>query len=147
MSAYDKRYFAMDGGLNYKNILKHFKDQAAGRQSIILIKNPDSDNNGESLKSNFKRQPVHAGLVLVDMADNSDVKKNEMPKLEMVDPTEGDRRRALAKLSQESKDKKMASSTSGIKTYGKGKRAHSSLSSDQKSVKKTVKKTKAVFDD
>lgn len=147
MSAYTKKYFSMDAGLNYKHLLKHFKDQAEGRQSILLIKNPESTNNSDSIKNNFKRQSVHSGLVLVDMGGNNDVKENEMPKVEMVDPTEGDRRRALAKLSQEKKDKKMGSSYPGIKAGGKGKRGHSDTSGESKSVKKLVKKTKALFDD
>jgi len=162
MSAFNKKYFTVEGSLSYKKMLKHFKEQAGGGHSVILISNA---SKSDDLRTRFNRPSVTGGVVLIDMADdaeksNKKKRSDELPKVEMVDPTEADRRRALDKLAEEQHDKRLAqgaSSTHGnIKGNGKGKNGQSAKSNSagtnggkrkQSQVNRVVKKTKELFDD
>ena len=128
MSAYDKKYISQNAGLSYNAFLRHFQDQAKGSASIRLL-GKSSPTRG--LKSKFATPLCHEGFILVDTADkNISNKKGEVIlRLEIVDPNELARRRALEDLSQQEQDKKTA--TEGTKTIKKRKRAHSS-SNDRK---------------
>lgn len=156
MSAFEKKYFSSEGGLNYKALLKHFKDQANGHQNVLAIRSPSQGKSSvggdDGLRTRFNRPTVHSGLVIVDMAKNGsrddDYDEDDAPRVEVIDPTEAQRRRALDRLVQERKDKTIASGN--IKRLGKGKRGHS-LSGDDRAdrsrAKKIVKKTKDFFED
>ena len=107
------------------------------------------------LKSRFSTPLCHEGYILVDRADKeiSNKKGESIPRLEIVDPNELSRRRALEDLSQQQIDKKIAADT--IKTVKVKKRPHSSSnarkthtsSKKKKGVKKVVKRVKDLFDD
>ena len=154
MSAFDKKYFTLDGGLSYKKFLKHFKDQAKGTQKLILLQ--DSGRSVDS-KGPFKTPTTHGSLVLVDLADH--VEKNDsgqLPKVEVVEPTEADRRRALDQVQIEAHDRKTA--TAGLtkptaipngghsKTGSRKGQNRKRKNATASTAKKVIKRSKDFFD-
>ena len=152
MSAFHKKYISQNAGLSYRAFLAHFQDQARGAHSVRLLgKSPVT----RGLKSRFATPLCHDGLILVDQTDRDiENKRGEsIPRLEIVDPNEMGRRRALDEMSQREQDKKTASD--GVKRVKKTKRAHSSsgsrkrrTTSPRRKRKKTQKnKLKDLFDE
>jgi len=153
MSAFQQKYIAQDAGLSYKAFLDHFQNQAKGPQNTAVL-----PNNTGGLKSKLTTPLCHDGFILVDMSDKNI--KNELgetlPRLEVVDPNELIRRRALDELSQQQQDKNIAAD--GTKSTKIRKRPHSSsngrktrISTSSKKkraeVKKLVNRVKDLFDE
>lgn len=153
------KYFSMDGGLSYQKLLKHFKDQANGSRNIGLI----SDYGAiRDTKAGFRRPRLHGSLVLVDMGDGKDAvnKRGEhVPKVEVVDPTEGDRRRAEAQVAEENRRTsgftprsnngatlKKGQSNSG-RQGGKSAKRKSSSTTATAAAKRAIKRAKDIFED
>ena len=157
MSTFHKNYFALEGGLSYKTFLKHFKDQANGTRTAVLMSN--RGKNG-SAKSGFGGPSVRGSLVLVDLADREENVNNDgekMPRIEVVDPTEAERRRALDRVALESSDKKVAKQESERKGNVIKKRNHSATgtgksqnkkrkSASNTVTRKIVKRARDIFD-
>ena len=146
MSVIPKKYISEDLGLGYKKILDHFRNQAKGGQSILLINKPA---NKADIRTRFTKPTIAGSLILVDLADKEH-KNEKMPNVEVMDPTEPDRRRALQEVAEEQWVKKNATDGGrfSIKRPGKGKRAHSTAEGfqGQTLARKAVKRAKDLFD-
>jgi hypothetical protein len=146
------------GVVDYESVLRHFKDQACGRGRIRLIKSKDKTESGQRKN----------GIIL--LAANVDKKdsKTDIPPVTVVDPTEADRKRALGLLESQTNsaseaEKKIQNAKSAIEasaevkhkrptTLYTGKRKRKSVvktgykKPTQKTVKKSVKRRKDIFD-
>lgn len=151
------KYFSVEGGLSYQKLLKHFKDQAKGSRNISLL----SDHGPiRDTKAGFRRPRLHGALVLVDMGDHVDTvnKRGEhVPKVEVVDPTEGDRLRAEAQVADENRrtaqptphpnnggSYRKSQTNSGRRGGKTGKRRAATGTS---AAKKAIKRAKDIFED
>ena len=139
-----KGYYSLDGVVDYKKFLKHFQSQAEGRDKAVLFNG--SQNRG-------KKSKITRPLVVVDLADTSNIADNkaEKPKIEVVEPTEADRLRAVGEIKRESKySDSLARNT--IKGRSSSKRNHSTSgdgkvnSNNKRKVVSKVKRAKDVFD-
>lgn len=94
------QYFALDGGVGYKKILQHFREQALGKGKTRIIPSPAYD----------KRRPRNKNqMVLIDLADTPETDnkdKDVMPKIEVMDPVEAERKRAMDQLQREIEEKR-----------------------------------------
>lgn len=145
MAGYKNNYYSLDGGLSYKTFLKHFKDQARGKQRRVII-----PYNGKNSRFNYPH--VQSSIVLVDLQDRN-VKKEyeaETPKVEIVEPTEAERKRAVEEIRRDLEEEREVTTNRSISA----RNAHSSRNSRKRSSKKPpsrgvssrVKRTKDVFD-
>lgn len=144
--------------MSYKTFLKHFRDQANGAQGMVLISDPSK--RAAQMKKSLTMPSVASGsLVLVDFAEkeNENERGETLPKIEIVDPSEGDRRRALDEVAQEQADEAEADSLQQqrIKPGGGTKRGHNSSGGRRgrnnspkrkKAANSAVKKVKDLFD-
>lgn len=154
MSHFDGKYFSAEGGLSYKNLLQHFKNQAHGKRDISLIEHFTS--RGGDAKKRFRQPYVHGSLVLVDLGKPSEVVNThgeKQPKVEVFDPSEGIRRRALEQVIDERSNKSLdaegnaqSSAASRKGNTGKRKANLKSGSSSKKSAKSTIKRAKDIFE-
>ena len=144
MNTRDKGYFSLDGVVDYKKFLSHFQTQAEGKDKPVLFHAPNS-----WAKTTKNSKP----LVIVDLADSGGIKggKSEKPKIEVVDPTEAERLRALGEMKREGK-KTQNGVDNGIKGRPAGPKSHS-VSGIGKGKKKRankayskIKRAKDVFD-
>lgn len=157
MSYSGDKYFSVEGGLSYKKLFKHFKDQAKGSRNIGLI----SDHGPiRDTKAGFRRPRLHGSLVLVDMGDHVDSvnKRGEhVPKVEVIDPTEGDRLRAEAEVVDENRRTSQLTphpnngagyrkpqTNNGRQRGQSGKRKATTATS---AAKKAIKRAKDIFED
>lgn len=137
-------YFTLDGGLSYKSVLKHFHDQAHGKQKMYLI--PNNRQSSRNPKS----------LVLLDLADNHPEQNNatNQPKIEVIDPAEAERKRALGQLERDTMDD-LEGSVNATNSEKSIKNLHSMQGSrksntrkrkiTQEAVRQKVKRVKDVF--
>jgi len=140
-------YFALDGGLSYKKILHHFRDQADGKAVLM----PSKQFNQDKRKSRNKNQ-----LVLIDLADppNQDQKNNDvMPKVDVIDPLEADRKRAMDQLQNEVDEVRRAAKPSKRRKHqseGHSRKQPRKINTSKRqrrgSVQAIVKRTKDIFD-
>lgn len=158
MAYSDNKYYSMDGGLSYNRLLKHFKDQANGTRNIGLM----SDHGTvRDTKAGFRRPRVHGSLVLVDMGTRHDTvnqRGEHVPKVEVVDPTEGDRRRAEAQVAEENQRTSgtvQRSNNQGGQKKGQTRNRRQSGSTTKRKVppasgtaaaKRAIKRAKDIFD-
>jgi len=140
-------YFALDGGLSYKKILNHFQDQANGKAVLV----PSKQYNQDKRKSRNRNQ-----LILIDLADppkaaqkNSDT----MPKVDVIDPLEADRKRAIDELQQEVADDRRNEKTSKRRKHfptnhsrKQPRKINTSRRQRHGPVQAIVKRTKDIFD-
>lgn len=150
------KYFSVDGGLSYKKLLKHFQDQAKGSRNISLI---NDYNSIRGTAAGFRRPRFHGSLVLVDMGDsgeNLNKRGENIPKVEVVDPTEGDRRRAEAQVAEENRRIAQQVSNNGYSTgksqthngSRKGKSSkRKAAGSSSSAAKLAIKRAKDIFED
>lgn len=160
MSAFANKYFALDGGLSYHTFLKHFKAQASGEGRLTLLK---QDRGDKCLKTYCRKGSSTGSLVLLDLSDQptgGGNKRQELPKIEVVDPAEADRRRALDQVEMEVRDRDIARLTYGAqgpdrahyaagrskKKSSNNKRSSNTNTATTATAKKLVKKVKDVFD-
>lgn len=159
MSTFDRDYFSLDGGLNYRKFVEHFKNQAKkGFWTATLTNNQSKNGN---FKSRFTGPSNRGSVVIVDLADRDEknVNKNgdKMPRVEVVDPAEAERRRALDRVALENRDKKI--SKRGLRTKGEAikRKVHSgagkrknhygkSKGNPTKAATNIVKRARDIFD-
>lgn len=131
---------------NLKAIINHFKRQAEGTGKPLIIDTTPSltsFRNGRANKSD---------LILIDTTyDISHSNKNtNMPKIEMVDPSEGARRMAMGKLIRE--ETEISNATDDYKSNHSPPRKRQSKTSlvktkqIQASANKKVKRARDIFD-
>lgn len=104
MAYYGDKYYSADSALSYNRLLKHFRDQASGNRNMGLM---NTRNDIRDTKSGMRKPRVYASTVLVDMGDKKDTvnqRGEHVPKVEIVDNTEGDRRRAVAQAAEEKRE-------------------------------------------
>jgi len=140
-------YFALDGGLSYKKILNHFRDQANGKTVLM----PSKQFNQDKRKSRNKNQ-----LILIDLADPPKVeqKNNEtMPKVDVIDPLEADRKRAIDELQREvaenkksEKPPKRRKQVSASHSKKQSWKNNTSRRQRRGAVQAIVKRTRDIFD-
>lgn len=153
MANFKSPYFALDGGLNYKAVLNHFQDQSKGVQKINLI-HSNRDSNGSN-----RKQKSRNSLVLLDLADPEKPKDSkQQPKIEVIDPTEAERKRALGQLEMEATEIGQVKKAKKIsKARNPAPNGHSTQSNRprqtkkrqataQKIVNQKVKRAKDIFD-
>lgn len=147
MSNRKSPYFALEGGLNYKAVLKHFRDQAEGKKNINFI-----HTNGSQRKQKGK-----SSLVVLDLADPDSNKKatpDQQPKIEVIDPTEAERKRALGQLAKEASEilenstNQAAANINGHSPANSRQRQNKKRKAlaTQKIISKKVKRAKDIFD-
>jgi hypothetical protein len=126
-------YYATDGGFDYETFADHFMKQAEGENKPLLVQNmtnmatfSKSDNGGRGR------------IVLINTRkDNNKLAKGAtVAKLEVIDPAEGARRRAVAEVHNKEADK----TTSTHSRTSKRKR-NTTSTTQQKKKKTAVKHT------
>ena len=94
--ANNTQFYALNGGLDYKTFLRHFEKQAEGTNRPQLI-------NGIT-SSPWAKTKGNGHLVLVDISNGNEhpfAMGDSLPKLEIVDPSEAERRRAVSDMQAE----------------------------------------------
>ncbi|NJL55214.1 hypothetical protein HC928_08520 [bacterium] len=150
----DSRYYSTEGGGDYKAFVDHFKRQAEGAAAPVML---NTRHIGRSFRN---ARAGRARLVLVDTKkDQGTTKKGELTgKLEIVDPNEAERRRALSEAAREevAVDKERQKATSAHSAIGKRQRqstsqAEPTAAKRQRSAiavaKSRVKRVKDIFDE
>ena len=134
-------YYDVKTAIDYKTLLHHFKQQAAGSKKVTLLPSylmtKGSRKNGES------------AIVIVDKPrkEISTPSGTNMPALKVLDETEAARRRAESQLEvEDSLNGKTNTTSKHSKTGNRGtqpsrKRNYSQLSKNQK-----VKRARDIFD-
>ena len=143
------QHYSLNRGIDYDVLLKHFKNQADG---VINHRSTTSRprNNHSCIKA-------YGGRII--MVNKPKKTTKTLDKVEVIDPTEAQRLRALhdietevADINTEHKTQPAHSILSGVnsKTSGKRQLSRKSLLEKRKKVRKTVDKviqrTKDVFD-
>jgi hypothetical protein len=124
-------YYALDGNLSYDTLVKHFASQAQGRLKPVSMKN---GNNGSH--------------VIIFNQDKSAVNTSHNPRMELVDPSEAERRRTISALNNETE---LNNDTNHVTKQSKrSHRKRKTQSSKGKGVSDSaaqkIKKAKDVFD-
>jgi hypothetical protein len=135
------------GIVNYSKVLEHFKEQASTRGRIKLINS--EGHTGRKGK-----------LVILSMTAPCDNDKkgntSDPPPVEVIDPTEADRKRALDKLQKEitkgrssvvksvNKSKNISNKRKGSR--GGGGQSAKKIKKSQAATKTIVKRVKDIFD-
>lgn len=141
-------HYSTNGGVDYKAFLDHFRKQAEGTQGPMLV---PSVHSGATVRN--KRG--HVPLILVSLNDNKHKPHpDNLPKLEVVDPNEAERMRAMSDLALEADPSKEDETTvlSHSMTRIGRKRTHNSNSQRKKkkqtaAVNSKIKRARDVFDD
>lgn len=148
-------YYSTEGGGDYKAFVDHFKKQAEGTRTAMLL------NSISGAPAFRKTRAGRSRLILVDTRkDRGAMKNGEITgKIEIVDPNEAEKRRALGEavreemvLDKESKQLKTAHSVVGKrKTQTSSREGEPSSKRRQKSAiyvaKSKVKRVKDIFDE
>ena len=136
-------YYATDGGFDYETFLDHFMKQAEGENKPMLVHNMTNAVTFQKSDSSGRGRIV---LINTRKDNNKLAMGSSVAKLEVIDPAEGARRRAVAEVH----DKERESTAAGHSTSSKRKRNTSPT--PQKKKKKAAKKsgtnhTGDIFDD
>lgn len=145
MSNTDTHYSTEAGG-DVKAFIAHFRRQAEGKENPIII------NNRRSVTCVRNSRAVKSGLILVDISkeNGNSGKGNDGPRVELIDLSEGTRRRAMGEIVREQTE--MSNVTDNFKeshsSPSNRKRKTSSKKNQQiqQSVNKKVKRVKDIFD-
>ena len=152
MSQFQGKYFSAEGGLSYKNLLKHFERQAKGEQNLTLMRDYKYKGNAAA---KFRRPTLHGSLILVDVGAENDIVNSQgekQPKVEIFDPTEGIRRRAVEQVHDEQQRDKTTSTikkpqSSKHRQQGStSKRKASTSAKPKKSSNKAIKRARDIFE-
>lgn len=143
--AFDPKYYSTEGNGDYKAFLDHFKKQAEGSYKPVLF---GTKTGGV----NYKKGKVGRGhLILVNTKDNATTnKKNDgsMPKIEIVDPNEAVRRRAVTQAAkEESMVSKEVSSQGRSQSTPRGQKRKTDSSNSAAVKKSKIRRVKDIFDD
>lgn len=141
-----KGYYSTEGALNYNRFLNHFRNQAQGTGKPVII---NAQRNPPSRKMRNSK-----ALVLVDTAERDGESKGSgsRPKVEIVDPNEAEKRRAVGEMAQQKKDQSRdATQKKAVKRRSNHPKQHSTAGNRQ--VKRSsnssgskVKRVKDIFD-
>ena len=135
-------YYATDGGFDYETFADHFLKQAEGENKPLLVHNmtnmatfSKSDNGGRGR------------IVLINTRKNKEklAEGGTIAKLEVIDPTEGARRRAVAEVHN-----KERGSTANLHSRASKRKRKTSLTSQRKkkaTVKQDTSSSGDIFDD
>jgi hypothetical protein len=132
------------GVVNYSKVLDHFKEQASSRGKIKLI---NAEGHGD-------RKGKLVILSMTTACDNPNDKKGDKqdpPPVQVIDPTEADRKRALDKLQKEITQGRTGgankSKNAGLKRKQRGGGHTTAKKKKSQAVVKTiVKRVKDIFD-
>ena len=151
--AYNTQYYSTEGGGDYKAFLEHFKKQAEGTDRPLVF-------NTRVNCTVFKNARTGRGhLILVNTRKDSGTTKNgeRVTKLEIVDPNEAERRRALSEAVRDEvevtkeadQETSVHSALGGRKRRTNTQRADSSRNSKSATAvtKSKIRRVKDVFDD
>ena len=148
--AYNTHYYSTDGGGDYKAFLDHFKKQAEGSDKPLMF-------NTRVNCTVFKKAKSGRGhLVLVNTRKCDGTTKNgeRTNKLEVVDPNEAERRRALSEavreeveVTKEAEKEKNAHSALGSRKRRTTTHTDSSRKNALVATKSKIKRVKDIFDD
>ena len=135
------KYYSTEGGSDYKAFLEHFKKQAEGRDRSPLLNTYHS-----------RRRSSCAGrLILVNTKKSNGATQNgdSTDKIEVVDPNEAERRRALSEAVREEVEvtKEVDSAKNAHFTQGSRKRRTPDNKSARAATKIKIKRVKDIFDD
>ena len=134
------KYYSTEGSSDYKAFLEHFKKQAEGSDRGPLFNIYRS-----------KRRSARVGrLILVNTKkSHSDTSRDDSDKIEVVDPNEAERRRALSEAVRE--EAEVTKEVDRVKNTHSAKGSRKRRTSDNKSVraatKTKIKRVKDIFDD
>lgn len=151
MAYSDHKYYSTDGALSYNRLLKHFKDQANGARNVGLM----SDHGAiRDTRSGMRRPRFRGSLVLVDMGDKKDTvnqRGEHVPKVEVIDHTEADRRRAVAQATKENRqvnngDVQKKPQSRNHRQGGNTRKRRKPTTSKDTPTKQSTKRAKDIFD-
>ena len=126
-------YYALQGGVGYKAFLDHFKHQAAGLHQHGIALTPGANMRYQRARNRGSR------LRLVKVANESGSK--DPPKVEVVDPNESVKNRALSDLKREISDKTETGANIPQSTAARRRR-----NNVNNAASKAVKRARDVFD-
>ena len=133
-------YDTQAGTLTYQAVLKHFKDQSSNSDNS----HPQSYLAGYSLPR--RKISSRAGLRIIKVSEAGESQHN-LPKLEVTDPIESERKRAEADLNRESQGINTANTPSEVHTpSGRQKKTTSHKRKQQSSAAGRVKRARDIFD-
>ena len=133
-------YDTQAGTITYQAVLKHFKDQSSNSDSS----HPQTYLAGYSLPR--RKTASRAGLRIIKVSDPRQTQP-DLPKLEVTDPLEGERKRAEADLNRDSQGINTADIPAQVHTpSGRQKKTTSQKRKQQTSAASRVKRARDIFD-
>jgi len=137
----DTRYYSTEGGGDYKAFLDHFKRQAEGTSRSRFL------NTSRAKRGGCARGRII--LVNTKRASGTNAKGDSTAKLEVVDPNEAERRRALSEAVREQSELTKAvenlENTHSLPGARKKRSAHKGAATSV--TKSKIRRIKDVFDD
>ena len=135
------KYYSTDGSGDYKAFLEHFKRQAEGSDRLSLL-------NRQCSKVRSQRR---GRLILVNTKKSQGVTSHgdTTDKLEVVDPNEAERRRALSEVVREEAEvtKEVERVKNAHSAKGARKRRLDVNKSARAAAKTKIKRVRDIFDD
>lgn len=128
-------YYTLQGGMGYKTFLDHFRHQAEGVNQPGLVLTSGGNAGYQRCKSKMSR------LRLVKLATES--APSEPPKVEVVDPNEAMKNRAVAELKRDLSNNTAVPPNSSQSKTGRRRRDNPTSTS---AAKRAVKRALDVFD-
>lgn len=143
--AHSNGYYATDGGLDYETFQKHFEKQSEGKITSMMM------NNATSLTTLKKMTNTGRGrLVLISMTGkDKDIQAQgqNVGKLEVIDPTEAARRRAVDAAKEESVKYNDFEDENHSSQGGQKRHKSPQSKGGRKKVKATDNRARDIFDD
>lgn len=138
-------YYSAEGGGDYKAFLEHFKKQAEGLDRPVVF----------NTKNNFTTygysRAGRSHLILVNTKSKPS-EQDKVHRLEIVDPNESERRRAVAEIVREEAEvtkgvEKLEKPHSRVGAHKRRTNTHHNNNTAIASVKSKIRRVKDVFDD
>ena len=133
-------YDTQAGTITYQAVLKHFKDQSSNSDKSY----PQAYLAGYSLPT--RKAASRAGLRIIKVSDPRQTQP-DLPKLQVTDPIEAQRKRAQADLNRDTQGTITANIPSQVHTpSGRQKKNISQKRKQQPSAPARVKRARDIFD-